>query len=324
MSKKEFKFLEAYRSGAPGAPREVVDARLAAHGKLYPQLKTMDKVYDLCRIAFDLPFDRSAVAEWFEAAVKESDIHFSLNIDKAEAERIAALLLRDLVWRSGAQCSLAALVASYCGRREVRGGGDLLAEARDAIGVSAGERRIAPTEKKVVMPQAKDLKAELDAAQTNFQGPTVRAAIDAVAVDLRDGATKMANATNDVVSSLRGDVVRLAEEVDMLWWHLGDWSELIGKRRTSLSAPSAALVSAAELGGFVRLIPGPYGVYGLLRRTLGDAAEKKTSLKSSIEEVESDALAAMVKPLPAGARVLFPVHAAIGLAVDRGTEHWVG
>jgi GTPase-associated system-like protein len=322
MGKKEFKFLEAYRIAAPTATREVVEARQSAHQKLYPLISAMDKVYDLCRIAFNLPFDKATVADWFEKTVKEPDIHFSLDIDKAEGARLATLLLRDLVWRSGVQCSLASLVASYCGKREPAGGGDLLGEARDAVSASAGERRIVLAHKKIAMPPAKDLKTELDAAQNDLQGATVRTALDAVSADLRDGATKVANAANEAVASLTGDATRLAEEVDMLWWYVGDWSELLDRPRTALGEPAITLASAAELGNLVRSIPGPYGAYGLLRRALGKAADAKTSLKSSIEGIDAKDLSRLSKSLPAGARVLFPVQAAINLAAERGIKDW--
>ncbi|WP_136621696.1 MULTISPECIES: GTPase-associated system all-helical protein GASH [Mesorhizobium] len=322
MGKKEFKFLEAYRIASPTSTREVVEARQKAHEKLYLLLKNMDKVYDLCRIALGLPFDREATAEWFEKTIKAADIHFSLDIDKAEAARLATLLLRDLVWRSGIQCSLASLVASYCGKREPAGGSNLLEEAHDAISASAGERRIAFMDKKVAMPPAKDINAELDAAQNNFQGPIVRTALDALSADLREGSAKMANAANEAIASLRGDSTRLAEEVDMLWWYIGDWSELLDVPRTGLSVPAIALASAAELGGLVRSIPGPYGAYGLLRRALGKNGNTKTSLKLSVEGVDAKNLSRLVKPLPAGARPLFPVQAAINLAAERGTKDW--
>lgn len=322
MGKKEFKFLEAYRIAAPTSTREVIEARQKAHEKLYPLLKTMDKVYDLCRIAFNLPFNKEAVAEWFETTVKAADIHFSLDIDKAEAARLATLLLRDLVWRNGAPSSLASLVASYCGKREPVGGSDLLEEARDAMTVSASERRIALVDKKIAMPPARDLKAELEAAQSNFQGPTVRTALEAVSADLREGSTEVANAANDAVALLRDDAARLAEEVDMLWWYIGDWSELLNVPRTALAEAAITLASAAELGGLVRSIPGPYGAYGLLRRALGKGADAKTSLKSSIEGIDAKSLSRLVKPLPVGARMLFPVQAAINLAAERGTKDW--
>jgi hypothetical protein len=322
MSKKEFKFLEAYRLAAPAATREVVEARKNAHDKLFQLLTTMDKVYDLCRIAFNLPFDKGAVAEWFEKTVQGGDIHFSLEVDKAEAALLATLLLRDTVWRSGIQYSLASLVASYCGKRNAVGGGDLLGEARAAISASVSQRRIVLADKKITMPPAKDLKAELDAVPTKFDGPTVRVALDAVSDDLRDGATKVANAANDAAASLQGDVKLLAEEIDMFWWYVGDWSERLDKPRSALAKPAIALASAAELGDFVRSIPGPYGAYGLLRRTLGKAADAKTSLKSSVEGMDAKGLSSLVKPLPAGAQVLFPVHAAINLAAERGTKDW--
>src|SRR5688572_27430704 len=109
MPKKEFKFLDAYRTLVPTASREVIDARQKAHDKLFGLVKTMDKVYDLCRVAFGLPYDKLTIAEWFEKTVKATDVQFSLDMDKAEAARVAALVLRDLIWRGTVHYPLAIL-----------------------------------------------------------------------------------------------------------------------------------------------------------------------------------------------------------------------
>lgn len=106
----------------------------------------------------------------------------------------------------------------------------------------------------------------------------------------------------------------------MLWWYIGDWSELLDKPRTALPEPAIALVSAIELGDLVRSIPGPYGAYGLIRRALGTAADTKTTLKASIEAIDAMSLLRLAQPLPDGARALFPVQAAINFAAERSTK----
>jgi len=324
MAKKEFKFLEAYRTAAPAASREVLEARQKAHDKLYPQIKSMEKIYELCRISFGLPFDSDAVAEWFEKSIKGEDNLFSLTIDKAEASLLATLVLRDCIWRGGIQCSLACLVASYSGRRVPGDGGAALSEARTAIDVAGVGRRVVLANKSIEMPKAQDLKAHFEAMQNEFQALKVRAAIEAAVTDVRTGATKVATTAQDAFSNLNGDARRLAEEVDMLWWHIGDWSELLECPRSGLGQAEVALVSAIELGDLVRSIPGPHGSYGLLRRALGVSGEARTSLKESLESIETTRLVRLVKPLPEKARTLFPVQASINLAAERGTKDWTG
>ncbi|MGD0023829.1 MAG: GTPase-associated system all-helical protein GASH, partial [Xanthobacteraceae bacterium] len=249
MAKQEFKFLEAYRTMVPTASRDVVDARQKSHDKLYPQIKTMERVYDLCRLAFELPYDSAALADWFEKPVKEFDVQFSIELDKAEAGRIAALLLRDIISRGTTHYAFAVLVSSYCGRRAPVGGSELLIAARDTTVEAGKERRVVLAHKKIAFPAGKDLKAELEAIQANFSGPTVRAGLDALAADLRDGAAKLATSSNEAFQSLNSDATRMAEELDMLWWHIGDWSELLDKPRGNVPEKAVAVVSGAELGG---------------------------------------------------------------------------
>jgi hypothetical protein len=168
----------------------------------------------------------------------------------------------DLIWRGTAHYSLTVLAVSYCGRRAPVGGSELLTAARDAIVETGKERRVVLADKKIAFPAGKDLKAELDAIQASLAGPTVKAGMDAMAADLRDGAAKLATSSNDAFQSLKNDAVRMAEEIDMLWWHIGDWSDLLDKPRGSVPEQAVAVVSGTELGGLVRQLPGPYGAYG--------------------------------------------------------------
>lgn len=322
MAKQEFKFLEAYRTMVPTAAREVIEARLKSHDKLYPLIKNMERVYDLCRLAFQQPYDPVAVAEWFEKTVKDFDVQFSIELDKAEAGRIAALLLRDLIWRGSPHYAFAVLTTSYCGRRAPVGGSELLVAARDAVVESGKERRVVLADKKISFPAGKDLKGELDAIQASPVGPTVRAGLDAMVSDLRESGTKLAISSNDAFQSLKSDAVRLAEEIDMLWWHIGDWSELLDKPRGSVPEQAVAVMSGAELGGLVRQLPGPYGAYGILRRTVGKIADQKANLKSGIDAMDDADLKRAARTLPQCAMGLFPVHAAIKLAAERGPGNW--
>src|SRR4051794_36158484 len=96
---KKFDFVEMYRKTQPTAAQELVEARQKSHDKLNPLVKTMGNVYELCRLAFDVPQDIASLTEWFQSPIKEFDPRFSVAIDKAEAARIASLLLRDLMNR---------------------------------------------------------------------------------------------------------------------------------------------------------------------------------------------------------------------------------
>jgi hypothetical protein len=320
MAASEFNFIEAYRTLVPAASREIVDARQKGHDKLCTLLaESMERVYETCRLAFQLPQNSTAVVEWFQKTINEFDPQFTIEIDKAEAGRVASLLLRDLMSRGSPQCAFAILVCSYGGRRTPIDG-ELLVAARNAITKAARERHIVLAEKKIVAPPPKDLKAELEAIQPGNPS-TIRAAIEAVAAGLHNGINKTAWSVADAHQSLRSDVVRLAEEVDMLWWHIGDWSETLDQSRADLPKEAVGVVSGVELGDFVRRLPGPYGAYGILRRTLGKASNRNARLKDVLSSLGDD-VKKLAHALPSSAFSVFPVHAAMRLAADHGQDGW--
>jgi hypothetical protein len=279
----------------------------------------MGNVYELCRLAYDFPQDTSSLTDWFQPPIKEFDPRFSLAIDKTEAGRVASLLLRDLMARGSPQGALAVMTCSFGGRRSPIDI-DLLVEARDAITEAGRAQRIIAAEKKIVAPVAKDMKAELDAMQPGIPS-TIRAAFDAAIGEARSALTKTASQTNEAHQALRNDVIRLAEEVDMLWWHIGDWSERLDKSRTSLPKEIVGVVSGVELGGFVRNVPGPFGAYGILRRTLGALSSKKIKIKNVVEAL-GDETAKLASKIPNAATAVFPVHSAILLASQHGPDAW--
>jgi len=322
MAAPEFKFIEAYRKLAPAASREIVEARQKGHEKLYPLFaRNMESVYGACRLAFQLSLNSTGIAEWFEKTVREFDPQFSIEIDKAEGGRIASLLLRNLMSRGSPQGALAILVCSYCGRR-TSVDNELLVAARDAIADAARARRIVLAERKIAMPSAKDLKAQLDTTQQNWNADTVRTALDAVVADYRDNIMKIASSATDAYQLLRNDVIRLAEEVDMLWWHIGDWSEKLDRPRSDLPQQAVAIVSGVEIGDFVQQVPGPYGAYGILRRTLGKTSDQNCKLQDVVSSLGGD-VKKLAHELPQSAMGVFPVHAAMRVAADRGQDGWI-
>ena len=322
MAAAKFKFVDVYRRIAPSADREIVAARQNGHDKLYPLLKRkMERVYDVCRLAFLLPQYSIAVVEWFEKTVKKFDPQFSIEHDKAEAGRIASMLLRDLMWQGNPKAAFAILVCSFCGRRSPIDD-ELLIVARDAVGDAARERRIVLAEKKIAMPLPRDLNATIDAVQQSWSQDSTRAAFDAVIADLRKSIRQTASSAADAHQSLRGDVIRLAEEVDMLWWHIGDWSETLDRPRTGLPKEAIGVISGVELGDFVRDVPGPYGAYGILRRTLGKTSDRKAKLKDAVSSIIGEDVKKFARRLPQSAMAAFPVHAALDMAADRDRDDW--
>ncbi len=320
----EFDFIQSYRDLDPNASRDLIVARQKAHEQLDASIKNMEQVYDLCRLAFLLEPHPAMVTEWFEKPIRGLDPHFLVSKDKVDAGRIAALLLRHRITRAGSHVPLAVLSASFCGRRHSADGDALTKEANEAFTAAVRNHRTFAAAKPVAAPKFKAITAELDsvAAQNPLPGAAARGAIEAAAQAGENAVTALANSVETSLSSARGDVVRLAEEVDMLWWHIGDWHELVGKSRSGASAETKMLASGIELGAFVRQLPGPYGAYGILRRISGSDADAKTTLCAAVKSLSEDDARKLSQSVPSSSKSLFPIHAAIQSVAERGAAGW--
>lgn len=312
-----FEFMTAYRKLVPQTPREVVDARQKAYSHLSPQVNAMPRIYDLCRLAFQLDPQGPEVTTWFEQPIKESDPQFSIEIDKAEAGRLASLLLREhIAGGAGPYSALAVVTASFCGKRSTVDDNIVMIEAKDAL-TSEAKRQRELASSKVQGPQLALSPAALKALEPNPPTPdSIKGTLEQVTKAASDAFAALTKQANEAIAASRGDTQRLAEEVDMLWWHLGDWSDLVGKSRSKIKGVALPLVSGIELGSLVQRIPGPYGAYGLLSRSASSV--DNTTLTAAIKSLSKDDVTklASTQPLPAFTRPLFPVHAALSGGVN--------
>jgi hypothetical protein len=318
MSAK-FDFIQSYRDIDESASREIVDARHKSFEKLSSSISGIKQIYDLCCLAYQVePF---AAESWFEEPVREFDPHFVARKDKIDAGRIAALLLREQLASHDSDTALAVIAASYCGRRRSADGDVLTSQANDELLAAVESRRVSEGAKLGVPAKFKSIKTETDAVgqQNPAQGSVVKTAIDAAAAASEAAVKALAETVRGPINAVREDVARLAEEVDMLWWCIGDWHELLKKPRADTAAGLKMVVSGIELGAMVHELPGPYGAYGILRRISGAEAAGKSSLQAAVKSLTQDDARKLSKDIPDGLKPLFPIHTAIGLVVQYGT-----
>lgn len=69
---------------------------------------------------------------------------------------------------------------------------------------------------------------------------------------LREAFTK---GTKDTIEALRANAALDREEIDLLWWVMGDWSELLGCKFSAAANPAAAVASGLEAGRMLRRLP---------------------------------------------------------------------
>ena len=63
--------------------------------------------------------------------------------------------------------------------------------------------------------------------------------------------------------ALAGQVRRLAEETELLWWVLGEYSTSLKRPASELTAPAYALIAAAEAADRTQILPPPASIDAL-------------------------------------------------------------
>jgi hypothetical protein len=317
-----FDFIKSYRDLDACASRDVIEARHKSFQKLSSVTDTMGWVYDLCRLAYQIePF---LACPWFEDAVREFDPHFVASKDQVDAGRIAALLLRQRMRLIGSYLPLAILTVSYCGRRRSADADDLTTQANHAFHAAVRSHRVSNGVALAAAPKFKAITAEVEAvnSQNPLTGNIAKVAFDAMMASGEAAMKDLIENVNRPITSARKDIVRLAEEVDMLWWCIGDWHDLLDKPRTETVAGLKMVVSGIELGAMVRQLPGPYGAHGILRRISGTEADGKSSLKAAIKSLSQEDARKLAVSISIELKPLFPIHAAVQSVAEIGPVAW--
>ena len=121
------------------------------------------------------------------------------------------------------------------------------------------------------------------------------------------------SASKSIVDALRTNAALDREELDFLWWVLGDWSAPLSRRYSTAENKEAAAISAGfEAGGIVRRLPAEAHKQLVLRMITGDGqCNLPDLLKAAGDDVA--ALAAFLPDNPAvtPATHVFPLLTAI-------------
>lgn len=314
----KFDFIASYRDLDGGATREVIDLRLKSFEKLLAATQNMGHIYDLCRLAYQV--DPFPATDWFEAPIKEFDAHFVLKKDSVDAARMAALVLRKRISGHGSYSPLAVITASYCGRRTSADDNILTRDANAAFHAAVRRHCVSDGSKMATAPKLKAITEAIDPVNNGnpLTGVAAKPLFDAVMASTEEAISALSENVRGPLNLARSDIVRLAEEVDMLWWCIGDWHETLGKSRTETPAGLNMVVSGIELGAMVRQLPGPFGAHGILRRISGAEADGKSSLKAALKSLTQDDAGKLFVDIPAASKPLFPVHAAVQLVAQFG------
>ncbi|MFN3171235.1 MAG: GTPase-associated system all-helical protein GASH [Hyphomicrobiales bacterium] len=286
----EFDFADAFREFHPSAERSLVEARNAALIKLSTEArKSVAKIVGLTRITYDVPLaDGDETGEWLQATIREKEAGFSLIRDREDARIMSAIVL-DSILQAGNYDRVATLLmaAMFAGQRRAPGDGKLEIAARDIFVASARSRGMM-FNPRVSKSQWRETAKTTASVETTFDGATVKTAIEAVATEAKAAEARAIEKFNKVLDQLTAENVRLAEEVDLLWWHLGGWSYMLERPLDTIEATSLPFVIGSDVAQMVNSLPGPHGALGIVRKALGASADDRQTIEATLKAVEPD------------------------------------
>lgn len=281
----EFDFVNEYRALQPLAERDVVAARNKSFDKA--RAEANGKQLDLARLAYRLPLDQEG-SDWFDALVKTDDNTFSLQHDGEEAARLATLVLRARL-REGMQITPVILhAAGFAGKRPTVDKGTLSEESQRAIEKLVRRRGQVDKKVEIVAPKAvalTELIKKYDAEDAEATGTKVFSEL------LKDYSAQIKGvvaSTNAALAELTEERRRLANEIDLLWWHLGGRSFLLDTPINAFPIAVKALVVGMDVAAMVQSLPGPYGSYGVIEKALGNEAGEKFKLSDAVRALTSE------------------------------------
>ncbi len=94
--------------------------------------------------------------------------------------------------------------------------------------------------------------------------------------------------TDKTIAALRANALLDREEIDLLWWLLSDWSELLEERFSTMPADVAAVLRGIEVGQKLRKLPAEAHKHLVLRNVAADTHLSLTELIKSLGDRRID------------------------------------
>ena len=311
---QRFDFATEYRRLRPTESREVIDTRKLAFSDITIIPLTHATRFDLCRIAFQLAIPNLSELEWFIDPLKNHDDQFSIEHDGVEAGRLASLTLQQRMRVGDLTSALAVLVTAAEGQRQSIDPNLTKVSEETLIAVAESLNNGDDSDLTVEIPN--EISVAIAAVEQAADAARVHKALS----EIHDYDVAVSTKLLEILDIERASRRRLSDELDMLWWYIGNSGKLIDKPRSTVPELALPMFVGSDLACLVRDFPGPYGAKAILRRTLLPNAEKLITLSKAIESFEVKDLEAISIDVVNGD--LFPIHFAMKSALNNGKGKW--
>ncbi|RWP76623.1 GTPase-associated system all-helical protein GASH [Mesorhizobium sp.] len=285
-----FDFVSEYRGLQPTAEREQITARSASFEKAMADANgSIDRVIDLAYFAYRLPIPvESDASQWFGSILRTDDPTFSIDLDIEETARIATLVLRRRLYDNFITTPIIVHSAAFAGKRQTVDKHGLSYASRQTLADLVKRRGSSVTRPQISSGKAGAI-SELIKKLGDGSGETENVQVfEAILEDYNSQIKQVVTSANKAVETAWTENRRLAEEIDLLWWHLGGHSYLLDRPIAEIPALLRPAVVGMDIGEMISAAPGPHGTYGIIRKALGETADETFKLGDVVKELSRD------------------------------------
>ena len=159
-----------------------------------------------------------------------------------------------------ASTALAISTSALAGMRPLALPMDLAGVAEQAIARIAEANRVRPKLNEMLLEPQTLTFVKAKEKLTTIDGVNIHAMVDGMASAINIALGGVANKVNAIVSKTSTFITIQDEELDMLWWVLGERSVGVKKPFESIPEKERPLIFAAELAQATAYLPGPRSI----------------------------------------------------------------
>ncbi len=314
-----------YNKVCIGNEADRVQKRLAGIAALAKAANDLE-IEALVRIAFNAkqPPDNVTITQ-IRQHFKSADELFEMQNNDSEMQLLSGASLWAIMANAKDDAATAALsvtIAEFGGARKIKLPMDLVETANYALVALAEANRKRPELVSTVAAPKVDFTTAGTKAKESPNGDGYAAAFTLAANLVNESLATITNKTRETFAATKRFISIQDEELQMLWWLMGERSHYFDKPFTKISANTQPLVFAKELADSTELLPGPASISGLLYKA-GIKESKKLSIPDVVNACDSDWLQSLVDNTKFSP-VTQPIHCAIDRKLETGdTNSWI-
>ena len=288
--------------------------------------KDLETLFQLC-LGGRLTPSADVISQLYAPFV-ESDPAFDIAENKREVKVLAGavlvVLMQDLEAELGGEAALGATTTAMFGKRAMD-----LPQHLATLGEQAVRRRAEENRRRPKVYSGQDglqVKVNVEEVQQRlsqgFDQNSVAEELAKLGTLVQSRLATIVRRHGSAMQSLEHFLEIQDEEMEMLWWVIGEYSRSYSSVFSKVAAKARPIIFSVELAEMTKVLPGPISIAALLSRT-GLTAGRKTEVVQVVNAVREDWLRERVSTR-LSSPVTTPLHEAVKRRLETGEdEAWV-